>query len=90
MALWPHKAAVCTPPWPSDTLVFDLLLYKDDRRAETKHAAAMNIELIEQMLFLSKNVELKWKTLSVHIKCDNLIHIVVEVQHYKLNVLMAS
>lgn len=47
------------PAWPSDTLVFDLLLYGDDRWAETKHTAAMNIELIEQMLFLSKSVEIK-------------------------------
>lgn len=57
---WPYKAGACSPLWPADAKSFDLPLCGDDRQAEARRAAAVNIELIEQMLFLSKCVGIKW------------------------------
>lgn len=61
---WPYKAGALSPLWPADTQSFDLPLYGDDRQAGAGQAAAVNNELMEQMLFLSKYVG---------IKCANLL-----------------
>lgn len=74
---WPYKAGAFSPLWPADTQSFDLPLYGDDRQAGAGRAAAVNNELMEQMLFLSKYVGIKCAN-SVHIKCEKLIRIVGE------------
>lgn len=55
------------PPWPAETESFDLPLYGDDRQAEARRAAAMNIELMEQMVFLSKCVGIRMSKPSLFI-----------------------
>lgn len=57
MTPWPNKAGACSPPWLAHTEGFDPPLYGDNIRAKAQQAAAMNIELIEQMLFPSKCVK---------------------------------